>query len=403
MRKSLLFLVLLVGACTPFYSEKSDSVALQNESTKAINDEDGCRSLITDTDSLFHRLPNGIVLERQDSLYVWDDMVFNEEGLHYLCPELNRAGLYSLPSFYWPSGVVYYSYNASVTDTTYFRQAMNNISNSTSIVFKPRGNNYPRYVEFVMSTGNNSEVGMQQGGQIINIVSNNATTITHEILHALGFFHEQCRSDRDNYIIINWSNIRPEKAHNFQKKTQGIYDVYPFDYNSIMIYDSRITDPTFVYDTSINTMTKLDGTGFYSSSQMTTNDIASVAAIYGPPFHRLEKHESIVYESYSGYEDICITEESDSLVFYADRSCTIRQALSVPRYIRIEYYTTYVQDGRLTTDTTYETILVPTGTVSLPLWEGTNEVNQYMGEAQQSYYVTQLFITNYLVPSVYIY
>ena len=33
------------------------------------------------------------------------------------------------------------------------------------------------------------------------------TVIVHEVLHALGFFHEHTRPDRNLYVVINATNI----------------------------------------------------------------------------------------------------------------------------------------------------------------------------------------------------
>lgn len=63
-------------------------------------------------------------------------------------------------------------------------------------------------------------------------------TVEHEMMHALGFFHEQARPDRDDHVVIHWDNIDPEKYINFNKATEINSRGSPYDYESIMHYTS---------------------------------------------------------------------------------------------------------------------------------------------------------------------
>ncbi|CAH3176699.1 unnamed protein product, partial [Porites lobata] len=61
-----------------------------------------------------------------------------------------------------------------------------------------------------------------------------------------GFYHEQSRPDRDEYVTILWDNIKTGKLeqnsiHNFKKYNRGTIDSLgsPYDYGSLMHYGSK--------------------------------------------------------------------------------------------------------------------------------------------------------------------
>ena len=75
-------------------------------------------------------------------------------------------------------------------------------------------------------------------------------TVLHELMHTLGVYHEQARSDRDNFVNINWNNVKPSAKYNFQIEGNATARS-AYDYCSIMQYSTMAfaidpTQPTIV-------------------------------------------------------------------------------------------------------------------------------------------------------------
>lgn len=69
-----------------------------------------------------------------------------------------------------------------------------------------------------------SYIGRRNYGQDLSLQRSGCVyydTVQHEVLHALGFHHEQKRSDRDQYIRIVLENVIPgSSAHSYRNLSQ---------------------------------------------------------------------------------------------------------------------------------------------------------------------------------------
>uniref|UniRef100_A0AAR2KF66 Metalloendopeptidase n=1 Tax=Pygocentrus nattereri TaxID=42514 RepID=A0AAR2KF66_PYGNA len=94
------------------------------------------------------------------------------------------------------------------------------------------------YLSIQSRDGCYSAVGRQGGVQVVSLSRNGCVyhgIAQHELNHALGFYHEHTRSDRDYYVRINWANISPTMQYNFNKENTNNLNT-PYDYSSVMHY-----------------------------------------------------------------------------------------------------------------------------------------------------------------------
>ncbi|XP_059369044.1 meprin A subunit beta-like isoform X2 [Carassius carassius] len=124
----------------------------------------------------------------------------------------------------------------------------------TCIDFKP-WDGEPNYIFIFKDDGCYSKVGNRRRGKqnlSIGAGCDSLGIVEHEFLHALGFWHEQSRSDRDDYVTIMWDQIEEGKEHNFNSYNETVSSSLgvPYDYGSVMHYSktsfSKGSEPTIV-------------------------------------------------------------------------------------------------------------------------------------------------------------
>ena len=76
-----------------------------------------------------------------------------------------------------------------------------------------------------------------------------SSVILHELGHAIGFQHEQCRNDRDNYITVYLENVASNMRYNYNKLNTDNRNIR-YDYTSIMHYGEKVKCSNISYSFS---------------------------------------------------------------------------------------------------------------------------------------------------------
>ncbi|XP_055348382.1 high choriolytic enzyme 1-like [Paramacrobiotus metropolitanus] len=153
----------------------------------------------------------------------------------------------------WANGVVPYVISERFTESevAQIERAIEEINNITAGLFLVHKEDQHENSVFVARGGPNtgcwSYVGVIGGQQTLNLeVAVNQGDphcmhhgiIEHEFLHAIGLWHEQSRTDRNDHVEINWDNIHKNQQHNFAFYTDDEITHFdqPYDYDSLMHY-----------------------------------------------------------------------------------------------------------------------------------------------------------------------
>ncbi|XP_043195409.1 LOW QUALITY PROTEIN: hatching enzyme 1.2-like [Amphibalanus amphitrite] len=212
------------------------------------------------------------------------------------------------PTRRWDTGVVPYviSPKYKMKEKLFIEDAIRILNFMTCIKFVPWDGEAKDYLVIwpvKKPAGCWSFIGKLGGAQIVSLQPPDKRSKrcfvaigkpVHEIIHALGFFHEQSRFDRDQHVFIIKKNIIPRFLNNFEKHAAVNTTIeYAYDHTSVMHYGAKF----FSIDRRSPTMVPLrNNTIIGQRNGMSVLDCFKVNSYYGclnrSPYERL-KYSSI--------------------------------------------------------------------------------------------------------------
>jgi hypothetical protein len=186
-----------------------------------------------------------------------------------------------VPQF-WDRGEVPYAINPDLPNPQRVEAALQYFMEHTSLKFIPYSGQHDAIVFEPGTEHCFSALGRVGGLQPIKLAAGCGTQeIMHEVMHALGFVHEQSRSDRDRYVEILWDNIQPDFQIQFAIVPDSFMEAEkdtPFDYHSIMIYPPA----SFALSPGLNTMKSIGPDAISPpASGLSDGDLRRIDRTYG--------------------------------------------------------------------------------------------------------------------------
>merc|ERR1711934_124680 len=147
----------------------------------------------------------------------------------------------------WPGGILNYEMSNAVSseDKTLIRNTLDQLETKldSCIKFREADSGFRLIVKAEGKCS--SSVGYNgngiDGSQDMSLDAGGCMdpgTIEHEFYHAIGVWHTQSRTDRDDHVKINLENIIDGDQHNFVKKSESEVSEFglPYDFESVMHY-----------------------------------------------------------------------------------------------------------------------------------------------------------------------
>uniref|UniRef100_A0A669ERR8 Metalloendopeptidase n=1 Tax=Oreochromis niloticus TaxID=8128 RepID=A0A669ERR8_ORENI len=222
---------------------------------------------------------NKDVVHTAEEPFIIDDIAYENENQRNADPCTSSGCMWGKSS----DGNVYVPYiiasHYSSRERSIIERGLLSFQDVSCIRFVPRTNQRD-YLNIQSINGCYSYIGRRYYAQELSLQQSGCVyhdTVQHEVLHALGFNHEQTRSDRDQYIRVLWENITPGMEHNFDK-INTLNQGTPYDYGSVMHYHkyafSKNNQPTLVAIPDSNVE-------FGYATEISQTDILRLNRLYG--------------------------------------------------------------------------------------------------------------------------